>query len=66
MENNEINDPWYVGTFEGAREAQIRESKNKSPAARIRWACEMSECIRMLHASQNKTPPALNPDRYKS
>jgi hypothetical protein len=60
---NSSEDPWLVGTFDGARKAQIRESMSRTAGERIKWACDMSECIRDFNISKKRIPPALNAKR---
>ncbi len=57
-------DPWSAGTFEGNRAAQAREAAALPAHERLRWACEMSELIRLRDLRAGRTPPALRPERY--
>ncbi|MEM7791391.1 MAG: hypothetical protein AAF546_08315 [Verrucomicrobiota bacterium] len=63
-ETAEDPDPWEAGTFEGAKEAQKREDRNRSFHERLRWCCEMSELIRKQALAEGRVPPALRDDRY--
>lgn len=42
------SDPWQAASFAGARRAQVREAARRTTAyERIRWACDMSEAVRL-------------------
>ena len=56
-------DPWKAGTFEGCRQAQVRENAQQPLIERLRWCCEMSELIRQRDIAAGRTPPAER-DRY--
>ena len=57
-------DPWKAGSFEGCRIAQTEEIARRPFIERLRWACEMSELIRLKCLNEGKMPPALREDRY--
>jgi hypothetical protein len=57
-------DPWQAGTFEGSRIAQTQDMAKRPLIERLRWACEMSEVIRIRDLTAGRIPPALNPKRY--
>lgn len=56
---------WSAGSFEGNRVAQTRDMASRPLAERLRWACEMSEVIRIRDEAAGRVPPALNPNRYE-
>lgn len=53
-------DPWQDATFAGARRAQVREAVRRTTAwERIRWACDMSEAVRLRQAAKVSNTPCL-------
>lgn len=63
-ETGHTEDPWQAGTFEGSRLAQTQDMAKRPFIERLRWACEMSEVIRLRDLAEGRTPPALNANRY--
>ncbi len=64
-EARKTDDAWAAGTFEGCVAAQASEAARFDAAERIRWACEMSEMIRLRDLRAGRVPPALRGDRYR-
>lgn len=50
------SDPWQAASFAGARRAQVREAARRTTAyERIRWACDMSEAVRLRQQASEET-----------
>lgn len=59
-------DPWLAGSFEGNRVVQTRDMAGRPFIERLRWACEISEVVRIRDVAAGRVPPAMNPNRYDS
>lgn len=57
-------DPWLAGSFEGNRVVQTRDMADRPLIERLRWACEISEVVRIRDEAAGLVPPAMNPHRY--
>jgi hypothetical protein len=53
-----------TASFRGDRIAQPEGMANHPLIENLRWACEMSEVIRMRDLTNGRTTPALNSNRY--